>query len=349
MNLWEKAKVSPNDTIRTTMEKINESGMKIAVVVDKKNKLLGIVTDGDIRRAILNNNPLDVYISEIMVKNPITVYNGTSRMAILAKLQNEKLQEIPIVDKNNIVINIASLQELTYKRRRENKVVLMVGGLGTRLRPLTDECPKPLLKIGNKPILETILDNFIDSGFYDFYFAVNYKSDMIRAYFGDGSRFGVSINYIQEKKRMGTAGALSLLPGETALPIIVMNGDLLTKIDFAKLMDYHEEQNAKATMAVREYTYQIPYGVVKFKEERVIDIQEKPKQSFFINGGIYVLNPEIIKKIDGNEFFDMPNLFKNIIKEEACVAAFPIHEYWLDIGKLDDFKKAQADFQEMFR
>ncbi|MPL68886.1 Glucose-1-phosphate adenylyltransferase [bioreactor metagenome] len=345
---WERCKVSAESTIRDTMKRIDESALQIALVVDEENKLLGVVTDGDIRRAILHNDSLDRSVVDIMSTNPITVHSNRSRGAILAKLQEKKLNCIPVVDDNNIVVDIVSLQELTYQKRRENAVVLMVGGLGTRLSPLTNKCPKPLLEVGNKPILETILENFIEAGFYRFYFAVNYKSDMIEEYFGDGSRFGVEIRYIHEKKRMGTAGALSLLPEKMKLPVIVMNGDLLTKVDFGQLLDYHDEKKAVATMAVREYCYQIPYGVINFEEGRIIDIQEKPEQSFFVNAGIYVLSPEAIVSMRKEEFFDMPDLFNEIIGEGKMTAAFPIREYWLDIGKMDDFEKAQDDFEEMF-
>ena len=245
-------------------------------------------------------------------------------------------------------INLFSLNELDYKKKRKNPVVLMVGGLGTRLRPLTNDCPKPLLKVGNKPILETIVENFIEEGFYEFYFAVNYKSEMIEKYFGDGSRFGIKINYIREKNRMGTVGALSLLPEKLKESAIVMNGDLLTKVNFGKLLDYHKEQEALATMAVREYTYQIPYGVIHFADSKIIGIEEKPSQSFFVNAGIYVLSPEAVARVDKEKFFDMPDLFNEIIKDGKITAAFPIREYWLDIGKIDDFEKAQGEFREVF-
>lgn len=349
MTLWEKAKVSPDDTMRATLKKLDESALQIALIVDSKNKLLGVVTDGDIRRAILRNDSLEKRVAEIMITQPVTIHCNMPRRGILAMMQEKNLQNVPVVDEDNRVVDIVSLQKLMYKKRQENKVVLMVGGLGTRLKPLTNECPKPLLKIGNKPILETILENFIEAGFYQFYFAVNYKSDMIKTYFGDGSQFGVQISYLHEKKRMGTAGALGLLPETMKLPVIVMNGDILTKVDFGKLLDYHEEKAAWATMAVREYNYQIPYGVINFKAGKIIDIKEKPEQSCFVNAGIYVLSPQAIDKVDGKNFFDMPDLFNAIIGEGNPTAAFPICEYWLDIGKFDDFEKAQNDFESIFK
>ena len=348
MKYWKECKVLAEKTILEILQVIDRSALQIALVVDENDKLLGTVTDGDIRRALLTGISLEKPVAEIMNCNPSTVHEKQERYAILMKMQEKNLNQLPVVDDKGRVVDLVSLKELTYKARRENPVILMVGGLGTRLRPLTNNCPKPLLKVGNKPILETIIENFIEDGFYKFYFAVNYKSDMIEEYFGDGNRFGVEIKYIHEKKRMGTAGALSLLPEKLKVPAIVMNGDLLTKVNFSQFLDYHEEQKALATMAVREYNYQIPYGVIHFEDSKIIDIEEKPSQSFFVNAGIYILSPEAVDRVNKEEFFDMPDLFNEIIKENKVTAAFPIREYWLDIGKMDDFEKAQGDYREMF-
>jgi len=348
MKSWMKCKVSEKNTILEAMQVIDQSALQVALVVNEIDQLLGIVTDGDIRRAILRNDPLSKSVSEIMNRYPITANEGEARNLILAKMQKNELNHIPVVNQQGHISDLISLKEFTYLEKRDNVVILMVGGLGTRLSPLTDQCPKPLLKVGNKPILETIMENFIEAGFYQFYLAVNYKAEMIQNYFGDGSQYGVKIRYIHEKKRMGTAGALSLLPEKMKLPIIVMNGDLLTKVNFAQMLDYHEEHKALATMAVREYNYQIPYGVIRFEESKIIDIQEKPSYSFFVNAGIYVINPEIIERVDKEKFFDMPDLFNEIIATGDITVAFPIREYWLDIGKRDDFEKAQSDFREMF-
>ena len=349
MKLWEKCKVNEKNTILQVLQVIDSSSLQIALVVDEKNRLLGTITDGDVRRAILKGISIEENIIQIMNRNPIFVEENQERYSILKKMKEKELNQIPVVNSEGIVVDLISLKELTYSKRKENAVVLMVGGLGTRLRPLTNTCPKPLLKVGNKPILETILESFIEAGFYRFYFAVNYKSDMIENYFGNGSRFGVDIQYIHEKKRMGTAGALGLLPRNIELPVIVMNGDLLTKVNFEQLLEYHQNQNALATMAVREYNYQIPYGVIDFNETRITGIQEKPRQTFFVNAGIYVLSAKVLQTVDAEKFFDMPDLFSKIIESGQVAAAFPIREYWLDIGKLDDFEKAQGEFEEIFK
>jgi len=220
---------------------------------------------------------------------------------------------------------------------------LMAGGLGSRLGELTKDTPKPLLKVGTKPILEVILENFISHGFHRFYISVNYKAEMIRDYFGDGSRWGVEIRYLHEHKRLGTAGALSLLPDNPTLPVLVMNGDLLTKVNFRQLIDFHNETNSKATMCVREFELQVPYGVVQIANHRLRAIEEKPVQRFFVNGGIYVLSPDMLQFIPEDSFYDMPTLFDEIIARGEETSVFPIREYWIDIGRADDFERANDE------
>jgi NDP-sugar pyrophosphorylase family protein len=224
----------------------------------------------------------------------------------------------------------------------------MAGGLVNRLRPLTDECPKPMLKVGNKPLLETIVENFIEYGFHRFYISVNYMADVVESYFGDGSRWGVDIEYLHEEHRLGTAGALSLLPETPTEAILVMNGDLLTKVNFKQLLDFHYGHQAQATMCVREYDFQVPYGVVKIDGQRITSIDEKPIQRFFVNAGIYVLEPEALDLISSNIFFDMTTLFEKLIELKKEPAVFPIREYWLDIGHLADYNRANGEYRDIF-
>jgi len=266
----------------------------------------------------------------------------------LAVMKLKRLNHIPVLDDDGRIIYVETLQGLVKKNDKDNAVVLMAGGMGTRLRPLTNECPKPLLQVGGKPVLETILDNFMEYGFKHFYLSVNYKADMIREYFGDGARWGVEIEYIHEDKRLGTAGALSLLPDIPDKPLLVMNGDLLTKVNFQQLIDFHSVNQAQATMCVREYNFQVPYGVVKMNNHRLTGIDEKPVERFFVNAGIYVLEPKTIKLIPKGEFFDMPSLFQKIIAENGETTAFPIREYWMDIGQMNDYEQANIEFNEVF-
>ena len=341
--------VFPQMTIKEAMQVLDNSMLQIAFVVDEENRLLGTVTDSDVRRSILREGDLSQLVATIMNANPIVAAQGSERAALLRLMKAKKVRQIPLVDPQKRLVGLVQMEELLYRPQRDNIVVLMAGGLGTRLRPLTDKVPKPLLKVGTKPILETILESFLDAGFHRFYFAVNYKSQMIEDYFGDGSRYGAEIKYLHEKKRMGTAGALYFLPEVPKEPILVMNGDLLTKVDFGELLDYHVKQDAAATMAVREYNYQVPYGVIDFDEEqRIAAIREKPSYSFFVNAGIYVLSPEAVACVNKEEFFDMPQLFNALVEGGKKTTVYPVREYWMDIGRMDDFERAQEEYEEMF-
>jgi len=224
----------------------------------------------------------------------------------------------------------------------------MAGGLGNRLRPLTEQCPKPLLKVGGKPLLENIVQGFAGYGFRKFYISVNYMAEMIETYFGDGSRFGVSISYIHEDNQLGTAGALGLLPEVPRDSFFVINGDLLTQINFSHLLDFHSQHHSLATMCIKEYHYQVPFGVVQVNGEKLSALDEKPVQTFFVNAGIYVLEPSILDFIPRNHYFDMTMLFDRIMKKGLKPRVFPIREYWLDIGQLEDYKKANGDFKGNF-
>ncbi|MDD5298992.1 MAG: nucleotidyltransferase family protein [Gallionella sp.] len=348
MNAWKEVSVLPVTSIREAIRILDESAKQIVLVVNENNRLLGTVTDGDIRRSILKGMSLDEPIQEIMNPDPTVAMIDEGRENILAAMQRTRLHHIPLVDENHCLVGLETLDELIQSRTRENRVVLMAGGLGSRLRPLTDECPKPMLKIGNKPLLETILENFIEYGFRRFYISVNYMADVVKSYFGDGSRWGVDIDYLHEDQRLGTAGALSLLPEKPTESLFVMNGDLLTKVNFKQLLDFHSGHRAQATMCVREYDFQVPYGVVKINDHRIISIDEKPVQRFFVNAGIYVLEPEALDLVFPNTYFDMPTLFEKLINLKKETAVFPIREYWLDIGQLSDYDRANGEFMRVF-
>ncbi len=343
VNDYKKIMVSPDMSIRETISLIDSSAMQIAMVVDGASHLLGTVTDGDIRRGILKGVQLGDAVEKIMNRKPKVCSEGDSRETILARMRAGRLRHMPVVDSSGQVVGLETLEEFLAASKRQNAVVLMAGGLGTRLRPLTENCPKPMLKVGNKPLLEIILDNFIEYGFHRFYISVNYMAEVVKAYFGDGSRWGVEITYLHEDERLGTAGALSLLPEKPVAPLLVMNGDLLTKVNFSQLLDFHASHHAHATMCVREYDFQVPYGVVKIDNHQISGIDEKPIQKFFVNAGIYVLEPDTLELIQPRVYFDMPTLFEKLIEIKKETAAFPIREYWLDIGHLEDFERANVE------
>ncbi|MBC9784430.1 nucleotidyltransferase family protein [Heliobacterium chlorum] len=349
MGEWKKVLVKPFNTILETIKIIDSGAVQIALVINEQGVLQGTVTDGDIRRGILKGVTLDKPIELVMNRTPFILKKSLSRQSMIELTKNVHVHQIPIVDEHGRVVDLLLVQDiLKQEKKRDNWVVLMAGGLGARLRPLTETVPKPLLKVGNKPLLETIIENFIQYGFRKFYLSVNYKAHMIQEYFGDGSQWGAEIRYLHEKERLGTAGALSLLPELPKKPLIVMNGDLLTKVNFEQLMDFHADNDSQGTMCVREYDFQVPYGVVKIQGHTLTGIDEKPVQRFFVNAGIYVLNPEVIKLIPKDTQFDMPSLFEKMIEENQATSAFPIREYWIDIGHLIDYEKANGEFMEVF-
>jgi len=348
MRDWEKVLLAPSTSIIRGMEVIDNSSLQVALIVNDDKRLLGTVTDGDIRRGILRGVLLDEPIHKIMHTNPTVAHLEDKPEDLYALMKLKQLRQIPILDDHGRVISVEFYDFIALSSQLDNWVVLMAGGLGTRLQPLTDDCPKPLLEVGGRPILQTILESCIKHGFNRFYLSVNYKAKMVEDYFGNGSRWGVDIRYIREDKRMGTAGALSLLPERPTKPFLVMNGDLLTKVNFKQLLDFHLEHCAQATMCVRDYDFQVPYGVVKIQQHRLVDIEEKPAQKFFVNAGIYVLEPEVLDMIPKDEFYDMPSLFMKLVALHHETIVFPIREYWLDIGNKVDFEQAIGDFSEVF-
>jgi len=292
---------------------------------------------------------LDHAVAEVMNANPKVASINDSKTKMCAVMEAHNLIHLPILDADRKVVGLETLQGLYKQPHFQNPVFLMAGGFGRRLRPLTDVCPKPLLEIGGKPILETIIESFVSSGFRDFYIAVHYLADQIKDYFGDGQRWGVQISYIEEHEPLGTAGALGLLPANLPdLPMIVMNGDILTQINFPRLLTYHNEHQGVATLCVRQYEYQIPYGVVSMNGQRITNIVEKPVHSCFSNAGVYVLNQSLVQTIAKQQQIDMPEFLNQQIKAGELVSMFPVHEYWLDIGKESDFLRAQGEFSKYF-
>lgn len=344
---WQKVLISPNESIRSALRIINDEALRIALVIDDKGQLLGVLTDGDIRRGILNNIDLDEGVSRVMNKSPITATAETTKSQLLQLMSNRSILAIPIIDsQSGKVLGLETYETSLEKPSYKNPIFIMAGGFGTRLKPLTDHCPKPMLRVGDKPILETLLTQFIASGFENIYISTHYMPEYISDYFGDGSKWGVKITYVYEAEPLGTGGALGLLPKNLLdLPLIMINGDVLTTLNVEKLLQFHVDSKSIATMCVREYQYQIPYGVVRGKGNIITDMVEKPIQKFFVNAGIYVVDPEIYKNVAANIKIDMPTLLEQQIKMDKQVTMFPIHEYWLDIGRMDDFNKAQQDIQ----
>ncbi|MEZ5757446.1 MAG: nucleotidyltransferase family protein [Emcibacteraceae bacterium] len=346
---WKKTIVKPSNTLLEILSVLDNEALRIALVVDEENKLIGALTDGDVRRALLKYGNLLMAAETVMNKKPILAHSSMPPSEIDALLRNNNILAVPVVDNDNFLVGLHSLRDHYKSTIKENPIFIMAGGFGTRLKPLTDNCPKPMLKVGGKPILETILETFIEAGFRNFYFSTHYLPEVIQNYFGDGSEFGCSITYVHEAKPLGTGGALGLLPNDLPnLPIIMINGDILTKVNIDHLLEDHKEKGGIATMCVRQHQYQVPYGVIQESDGNVIGVDEKPVQTYFINAGIYVLEPELLKDIEQNVKIDMPPFLMKKVEEGKKVNLFPIHEYWLDIGQPNEFEKAQCDVQEEF-
>lgn len=341
---WENVLIRESHTLRAALEIINNEALQVALVVNEYRELKGIITDGDIRRGLLDGLSLCSDVTKVMNENPIVAKVGYTKEELIRIMENKEILSIPILD-NGKVVGLETLYSMLTKPTYKNPIFIMAGGFGTRLRPLTDHCPKPMLKIGDKPILETVIRNFIKAGFVNFYISTHYMPELIQQHFGDGSNLGVSITYVHEQSPLGTGGALGLLPKDLPkdLPLIMMNGDVLTKVDFQRLLEFHTEHDADATMCVREYDYQIPYGVINGEGNRITSMVEKPIQRFFVNAGIYVVSPVVIQSVPENYHIDMPTLLEQHMNQRDNVLMFPIHEYWLDIGRMDDFNRAQND------
>ena len=349
MKDFSEVTIKVSDSILDAINILNSSGLRIVLVIDKKGKLLGTVTDGDIRRALLKKHSMNCEIKKAMNDSPITALGSETSALIISKMKSKDLLHIPIIDENGFLIGLETLQHLIYDKKYDNPVFLMAGGFGTRLYPLTETTPKPLLNVGGQPILQTILERFIKAGFHKFYISTHFKAEKIHKYFGDGSEWDITIKYINEETPLGTAGAIGLLPANLPnLPILMMNGDILTMVNFERLLAFHEKQKGIATMCVREYEVQIPFGVVNIKKNQVKSMLEKPIQKFFVNAGVYVLDPDLVGEVESNKPIDMPHLFEQQIKKGKSINVFPVYEYWMDIGHKDQFERANKDIDKIF-
>lgn len=349
MKTWERALVTPDMTLREALGCIDRAGSQMALVVDERRRLLGTLSDGDARRGLLGGLSLADKVAAAMHLNPTVANARESRHAILTTMRQRGLHQIPVLDDDGIVVGMEVVDDFLTARERENWVVIMAGGLGTRLAQLTRDTPKPMLRVGSRPLLETIVMGYAAQGFRRFYFAVNYKAEQIEQHFGDGRAFGLEIRYLHEEQRLGTAGPLSLLTERPSHPIVVTNADLLTKEDFGDMVDGHMASSADATMAVRDYEMQVPFGVVRERDGCIEAIEEKPVQRYTVSAGIYVLAPHVLDLVPRDTQFDMPALFEAIAEQGLRARCHRIEGYWLDIGRLPDYERANLEFDEVFR
>ena len=339
--------MGPETPLLAAIERLDAVRRKLILVVDVDRRLIGSVSDGDIRRGLMRRLAMDAPIREVMNADPVSLTTGMPDAVAIRKLSDRGVTLAPMLDAQGRVIGLYP-DVLGAAETRDNLVVLMAGGRGARLFPLTQNCPKPMLKVAGRPLLQTIIERLQAQGFHRFRLAVNYLAEMIEDHFGDGSEMGVEIDYLREDHPRGTAGALSLLTDRSDRPMLVMNGDLLTRMNFGELIDFHIEHEAKATLCVREHAFQSPHGVVETDGFRLTALTEKPTFRWLANAGVYCLSPEVLTRVPTEGMFDMTDLLSGLAADGEMVGAYPIHEYWLDIGRPPDFESAQAEFASIF-
>lgn len=347
MRHWEKALIGPEATFRDVLISIDATGTGIALITDADRRLLGVLSDGDLRRALIRGAGLEDAAITGANREPFCIDQHQDKATTLAMLRGHSLRQLPILDSSRRVVGLSTISDFLNIPERSNPVVIMAGGKGSRLAELTRDTPKPMLKVGPRPILDTIVGRFAGQGFRQFWLAVNYKADQIERHFGDGSEAGLDIRYLREDRPLGTCGALSLLPPQDQ-PIVVTNGDLLTQVDYGHVLDGHMESGAAATVVVRDYQFQVPFGVINAREERILGIEEKPTQSYVISAGAYVLSPQALPIIQPNAPLDMPSLLVAMIDAGMTVRQQRAEGYWMDIGRLPDYAQANADFDTVF-
>lgn len=334
-------------TLKDAVKLLENGNLKIVLVLDENNILKGTVYDGDIRRALLKGISLASSIKEAMFKNFIRVSNQSSYRNIIEIMQKNSISHVPITDEKDKFLGLHVLENYGFKKDSKefpNSVLLMAGGRGKRLMPLTENCPKPLIRINDKPLLEIIIEQCVASGLKNFYISVHYLSDQIIDYFGNGEKWNINISYLHEEKPMGTAGALSLLPQTITHPLLIINGDILTKINIPQFLNFHQNNKADISISGSEYYYKSPYGIIDVEGINFKSIKEKPTFKHFINAGIYIINPSIIDEIKNEQYLDMPDLLNKSLRKKYNVIVYPIYEYWLDIGRVDNLNKAKIEW-----
>jgi dTDP-glucose pyrophosphorylase/CBS domain-containing protein len=350
-----KLLIPPKASIRQAMARIDDNAQGIVLVVDPKRRLLGTITDGDVRRAILAGMDLDTSVEAVLkirpptpYPSPLTAPAGTPDTQLLRLMNEYAIRHVPLVDGEGRVKGVALLSDLIKEYEMPLTAVVMAGGYGTRLRPLTEHVPKPMLPVGDRPLLELIIERLRSAGVRKVMLATHYRADMIAEHFGDGRAFGVDIRYVKEDEPLGTAGALGLVDaGEE--PILVINGDIVTRIDFRAMHDFHRDHQADMTVAVKQYDLQIPYGIIEIEGVNITGISEKPLLRQFINAGIYLLNPTVRRFIPKGQPYDMPDLVKRLLDAKRPVVGFPLRESWLDVGQPEDYEQAKTEAKRRSR
>lgn len=339
---WRKAVLPKNVTVENVIRSLEQSAMKIVLIVTEADELVGTVSDGDVRRGILRGLGMGSAIDDVIHRNPLVVPPDMPRDLVLQLMVANKVQQIPMVDEQRRVMGLHLWDEINAVHTLPNPMLIMAGGMGTRLRPHTENCPKPMLPVAGKPMLEHILERARLDGFVHFILAIHYLGHMIEDYFGDGSRWQVKIEYLREQLPLGTAGAIGLLKPIPEVPFLVTNGDVLTDLRYSDLLGFHARHGAMATMAVRLHEWQHPFGVVQTQGVNIVGFEEKPISRTHINAGVYVIDPKALNELAVNDHCDMPALFERLQAKGLRTVAYPMHEPWLDVGCPQDLVHAQS-------
>jgi dTDP-glucose pyrophosphorylase/CBS domain-containing protein len=342
--------VGPGDPMWRAVRGIDEGSCGIVLVLSPDGELLGTVTDGDVRRALLKHVNLEMSIEQFMQTartvsphpQPVTAPVGTEPAALIALMTAEFVRQVPLLDDQHRVVDLVVQEDLLPISGAALGAVIMAGGAGTRLLPLTEDLPKPMLPVDGRPMLEHIIEQLQTAGIHRVSVSTHYKPEKIIEHFGDGRAFGVELEYVNEDRPLGTAGALGLMSHPSGTQLVI-NGDILTQVDLRAMLSFHQEHRADMTVAVRRHAVQIPYGVVECEGVRLTDLKEKPHVPFLVNAGVYLLEPSVYEFIPNGERINMTDLIDLLLKAGRPVVSFPIHEYWMDVGQHGDYAQAQHD------
>jgi dTDP-glucose pyrophosphorylase len=337
---WQGALLSEGASIGQAIQRLNDAALQIVMVVNPSGQLVGTITDGDIRRALLRGLNVSHSTDDIVMRHALVVPPDMRPEAVMQLMRTNRIHQLPVVNDERRVVGLHLWDDISSPSERQNLMIIMAGGLGTRLAPHTQTCPKPLLPVAGRPMLEHIIERAREGGFSRFLLAVRYLGHMIEEYFGDGERWGISIGYLRENEPLGTAGALKLMQPRPEMPFIVTNGDVLTDIRYGELLDFHNRNHAVATMAVRMYEWQHPFGVVHTRGMEIVGFEEKPVSRSHVNAGVYALDPAALDALPTGERCDMPSLFEAIRARNGRTVVYPMHEPWLDVGRPNDYAEA---------
>ncbi len=341
----EQLTVGPDTPIMEAVEVLNRAHKRIVLVTDGGARLLGVITDSDVRHAVLDQQSFAAPVSAIMVTNPVTVPPDMSNAEVLSIMEQTHCYQVPVVDSRGTVVDVCFINELlTTDLDKDGLAVVMAGGLGERLRPLTETTPKPLLKVGDRPVLFNVLERLLEAGYGRVVLCLNYKADMIRDAVSAQAHFADRVEFVEEDEPLGTAGALTLLREMPTRPFLVMNGDLLTEVALAELRRFHAQEQSVLTVALKQESHSVPFGVIDLDGPRITALREKPSLAYFINAGVYMVEPMVLGRIPRGRRWDMTDVIQDLLKARLRVAGFPIHEYWLDIGEHDQLTRAEAEF-----